>query len=75
MTNRSQRWGAPILEAPQGRRDDFVDPYFKRTQADEIVTILRVREPGRILIANGNKKDDRWHLQMANAGSFNTTSM
>ena len=65
VTNRSQRWGAPILEAPQGRRDDFIDPYFNRAEADEIVAILRAREPGRILIANGNKKDDRWHLQMA----------
>src|SRR5437588_10414119 len=64
VTNRSQRWCAPILEAPTGRRDDFVDPYFKRAQADEIVAILRAREPGRILIAKGNKKDDRWYLQM-----------
>ena len=65
VTNRSQKWGAPILEAPEGRRDDFIDPYFKRAQADEIVAILRAREPGRILIAKGNKKDDRWYLQMA----------
>jgi len=65
VTNRSQKWNAPILEAPQGRRDDFMDPYFKRAKADEVVGILRAREPARILIANGNKKDDRWHLQLA----------
>ncbi len=64
ITNRSQRWGVPILEAPEGRRDDFLDPYFKRTKANEVVAILRAREPARILIANGNKKDDRWHLQI-----------
>ena len=64
-TNRSQKWKAPILEAPEGRRDDFMDPYFKRAKPDEVVAILRAREPARILIANGNKKDDRWHLQMA----------
>src|SRR5258708_27021361 len=29
VKNRSQKWGAPILEAPEGRRDDFVDPYFR----------------------------------------------
>ncbi len=23
VTNRSQKWGAPVLEAPDGRRDDF----------------------------------------------------
>ncbi len=65
VTNRSQKWNAPILEAPEGRRDDFMDPYFQRAKADEVVAILRAREPARILIANGNKKDDRWHLQLA----------
>jgi hypothetical protein len=34
------------MEAPQGRRDDFVDPYFKRAKADEVVAVLRAREPG-----------------------------
>ena len=65
VTNRSQKWDAPILEAPEGRRDDFMDPYFRRAKPDEVVAILRAREPARILIANGNKKDDRWHLQLA----------
>jgi hypothetical protein len=65
VTNRSQKWKAPILEAPKGRRDDYMDAYFKRAKADEVVAIVRAREPARILIANGNKKDDRWHLQLA----------
>ncbi len=65
VTNRSHKWNAPILEAPEGRRDDFMDPYFRRAKPDEVVAILRAREPARILIANGNKKDDRWHLQLA----------
>ena len=64
ITLRSQKWGVPILDAPAGRRDKFVDPYFQRAQANEIVVILKAREPARILIANGNKKDDRWHLQI-----------
>ena len=64
VTNRFQKWNAPILEAPEGRRDDFMDPYFRRAKPDEVVAILRAREPARILIANGNKKDDRWHLQL-----------
>jgi len=64
ITNRSQKWGVPILEAPEGRRDDFLDPYFKRVKANEVVAILKAREPARILIANGNKKDNRWHLQI-----------
>ncbi|HEV2183538.1 MAG TPA: hypothetical protein VGR39_07630 [Candidatus Acidoferrales bacterium] len=65
VTNRSQKWKAPILEAPKGRRDNFMDAYFQRAKADEVVAILRAREPARILIANGNKKEDRWHLQLA----------
>src|SRR6266446_2150865 len=65
IMNRAQKWGVPILEAPEGRRDDFLDPYFKRAKANKVVAILKAREPARILIANGNKKDDRWHLQIA----------
>ena len=65
VTNRSQKWHAPIVEAPAGRRDDFMDTYFRRAKPDEVVAIVRDREPARILIANGNKKDDRWHLQFA----------
>jgi hypothetical protein len=64
ITARAQKWGVPILEAPEGRRDDFVDRYFRRAQPNQIVVILKAREPARILIANGNKKDDRWHLQI-----------
>ena len=64
ILERSQKWDVPILDAPEGRRDDFVDRYFKRAKANEVVAILKAREPARILIANGNKKDDRWHLQI-----------
>ena len=54
VTNRSQKWNAPILEAPQGKRDKFLDPYFKNPKADQVVAIIRAREPGRILTAHGN---------------------
>ena len=65
VINRSQKWGAPILEAPAGRRDEFVEPYFKRAQADQVVAILKAREPARIMTAIGTKKENRWHLQIA----------
>lgn len=65
VVNRSQKWGAPILEAPEGRRDDFLDRYFRRAKPDQVVAILKAREPARIMIAIGNKKENRWHLQMA----------
>ena len=65
VKNRSEKWGAPILEAPQGRRDEFVAPYFRKAKPDQVVAILKAREPARILIAIGNKKDNRWHLEIA----------
>ena len=61
--NRCQKWGTPILDAPAGRRDDFVDPYFKHAKKDDVVVILKAREPARIMIAIG--AEDRWHLQLA----------
>ncbi len=63
VKNRAEKWGLPILEAPAGRRDDFVDPYFKQAKSDEVVVILKAREPARIMIAIG--AEDRWHLQFA----------
>jgi hypothetical protein len=63
--NRSQKWGVPIVEAPEGRRDEFVKPYFRKAKPNQVVVILKAREPARIMIAIGNKKDDRWHLQIA----------
>jgi hypothetical protein len=65
VKHRSQKWGAPILEAPKGRRDEFVDSYFKQAQSDQVVVILKGREPARILAAIGNARDNRWHLQFA----------
>ncbi len=56
----------PLIEAPQGRRDDFVDPYFHRAKPDEVVVILKAREPARIMTAVGDSKTNRWHLQIAN---------
>jgi hypothetical protein len=63
VKNRCQKWGAPIVDAPTGRRDDFVDPYFKHAKKGEVVVILKAREPARIMIAIG--AGDRWHLQLA----------
>ena len=62
---RSQKWAAPILEAPEDRRDKFLDPYFRKAKPNQVVAIVKGREPARIMIAIGNKKDNRWHLQMA----------
>jgi hypothetical protein len=65
VKNRAQKWHVPLLDAPPGRRDEFVEPYFKRAKPDEMVVILKAREPARIMIAIGNRTDNRWHLQFA----------
>ena len=62
VKNRCQKWGAPILDAPEGRRDDFVDPYFRHPKKDKVVVILKAREPARIMVAIG--AEERWHLQL-----------
>jgi hypothetical protein len=63
VTARAAEWDVPMVDAPAGRRDAFVDPYFRRAPLDQVVVILKAREPARILVAIG--KDDRWHLQYA----------
>jgi hypothetical protein len=65
VTENADKWNAPIVEAPRGRRDEFVDPYFKGAKPDQIVVILKAREPARIMTAIGDKKLNRWHLQIA----------
>jgi hypothetical protein len=65
VKERAVEWNAPIVEAPKGRRDEFVDPYFKGAGPDQIVIILKAREPARIMTAIGDKNANRWHLQIA----------
>ena len=57
VVNRSTKWGAPILDAPDGRRDEFVQRYFKAVKPDQVVCILKAREPARIMCAIGSKKE------------------
>ena len=64
VTNRSKTWGIPILDAPEGRRDDFVQQYFLGAKPDQVVCILKAREPARIMTAIGTKKENRWHLEL-----------
>jgi hypothetical protein len=65
VKERAEGWGAPIVEAPKGRRDEFVEPYFKGAKPDQVVVILKAREPARIMTAIGDKRTNRWHLQIA----------
>ena len=65
VTERAAKRNIPIVEAPNGRRDEFVDPYFRRAKPGAVAVILKAREPARIMIAIGDKVANRWHLQMA----------
>ncbi len=64
VVNRSKTWDVPILDAPEGRRDDFVQQYFIGANPDQVVCILKAREPARIMTAIGTKKQNRWHLEL-----------
>ena len=65
VSNRSQKWDAPIVEAPQQeRRDDFVLPYLQKTGTDHVVVIVKAREPARILVAIGGKQNQSPHLEL-----------
>ena len=61
----SAKGNVPILDAPKGRRDEFVEPYFKGAEPDAVVVVLKAREPARIMTAIGDRAANRWHLQFA----------
>lgn len=64
VKNRSEKWGAPVVDAPEEqRRDDFVLPYLKDAKPDRVAVILKGREPARILVAIGGKDNDSPHLE------------
>ena len=65
VKEEAARWNAPVAEAPKGRRDEFVEPYFGGAEPDQVVVILKAREPARIMTAIGDRKANRWHLQIA----------
>src|ERR1700757_1835668 len=65
VKERAAKRNIPIVEAPTGRRDEFVAPYFERANPDQVVAILKAREPARIMTAIGDKVANRWHLQFA----------
>jgi hypothetical protein len=64
LKNRSEKWDAPVLEAPEEqRRDDFVEPYLRGCEPDRVAVVLKAREPARILVAIGDKDNDSPHLE------------
>jgi len=57
----AQKWGVEIVDDPKGRRDEFVEPYFEKAQADQVVVIIKAREPAGIMTAIGT--GEKWHLE------------
>ena len=57
----AQEWGVEIMDDPKGRRDDFVNPYFEKAQPDQVVVIIKAREPAGIMTAIG--AGEKWHLE------------
>jgi len=59
----SRQSGAPILDAPEEeRREHFVTPYYRGAPPDQIVVILKAREPARILVSIGKSATEQGHL-------------
>lgn len=64
LKNRSAKWDAPVIEAPdEQRRDDFVTPYLRECEPDRVAVILKAREPARILVAIGEERSNSPHLE------------
>jgi len=61
VRHSAQQWGAEIMSAPKGRRDEFVEPYCQNAQPDQVVMIIKAREPAGIMTAVG--AGDKWHLE------------
>lgn len=61
VAHSAQKWGAEIVAAPAGRRDEFVEPYFRNAKPDQVVVIVKAREPANIMTAIGAA--DKWHLE------------
>lgn len=62
VENQAPQWAAPILEDPEGRREDFVAPYFTHAKPDRIVAIIKAREPSHILVSVGGRDSHGCHL-------------
>ena len=46
MKEQADGWNAPMIAAPKGRRDEFVEPDFRGAEPDQIVVILSAGTEG-----------------------------
>jgi hypothetical protein len=45
VKERAAKRDISVVEAPKGRRDEFVDPYFERAKADAVGSFLKRASP------------------------------
>src|SRR3974377_285265 len=59
----SRKSGAPILDAPEEeRREQVVTPYYRGAPPDQIVAILKAREPARTTVSIAKSATEEGHL-------------
>jgi hypothetical protein len=77
LKNRSERWGAPVLKAPDDeRRYDFVLPYLKNCEPDRVAVILKARNrPGSWWRLGVKRTTAALIWSSSNAGSISSTSI
>jgi hypothetical protein len=73
VRTQAERWKVPILEYPEGRREDLVAPYFTHAQPDRMVAIIKSREPANILVSIGSRDSQRCHLERSASRSIRVT--
>jgi hypothetical protein len=61
VERHAEKRGVEIVKDPKGRRDEFVEPYFHNARPDQVVVIIKAREPANIMTAIG--AGDKWHLE------------
>jgi hypothetical protein len=59
VKDKAQRWGAPILDALTGAAGWFRRALLRGARPDQVVAIIKPREPARIMTAIGTAKDNR----------------
>src|SRR5437762_3555608 len=65
VLNRSQQWKVEIVdEVKEEGRDNFVKPYLQPAQPDPVVVIRKARAPAGIMTATGDKRKNKWHLEI-----------
>jgi hypothetical protein len=54
VERHAEKRGVEIVKDPKGRRDEFVEPYFDSARPDQVVVIIKAREPANIMTAVGH---------------------